>query len=660
MPTDAHQIDDVPLSLELPVRAASPVPPSPLDVPKSTPSTSHAVRSPRHTEVDAASRPTKTLRRRESRLAHEFNRLIHRVKSHHDKRDPEIAQLAKAAAVPSPFLSLATDVAVRSARMSSASVSLSVGPSPPRSCAPSSLFSRSSAATSASSCPPWSSDCNPVINRDEERARTCRRSRRRALADIAPPPPVSRVPTTAPGPVPPARGSAAPGLTLADFEIITLVGEGAFGKVYLARFAVQDRLVALKLVAKDGAEMRKMREAEVLSEQAVMRAVEGVRGALPLLASWHDDAYWYFAMVGVLHMRGRFRFQLKRRSGKMPQVLVAFYIAQMIAVLEELHARNVIHRDVKPANILIDASGNAVLADFGLSRLFGAGDALPGGSDSLTDAQLHLTMRGVGTLVYMAPEVLAGTLYSHEVDLWALGVVTYEMLTGELPFGEHHDPKVLAHTIRNGDVTFWRNDVEPAARDFIRKALMKDPSSRLTVDQMKKHSFFSDIDWDAIANRTAKPPFVPPTRIASIHDLNCVVQAGTPFLPGHDPHPEFTYTSPALVDSPQSSHRRSHSAAFKAVHAMSRFLGRFVHDVGEPEFALVMPPAAVAFGADYTTVQVQRGGQWRTAVMPNVDVDVRMSMPVMAQAVDVGTHHHGHQRGKSWVRGVGSRAFGRR
>ena len=158
--------------------------------------------------------------------------------------------------------------------------------------------------------------------------------------------------------------------------------------------------------------------------------------------------------------------------------------------MHHIHAAGLFHRDLKPDNILVGRDGHLLLADFNTSK---------GGTDR--------TNTWCGTDGYMAPEVLMADVdnfYGKEADWFSVGVIIYEMLTGEVPFF-HQNPKFLLKMIRRG--TFDCDKLpRGSVRDFVKGLLEADPERRLTGEAVRKHSFFSGLDWDAVLEKNLKAP----------------------------------------------------------------------------------------------------------------------------------------------------------
>ena len=178
----------------------------------------------------------------------------------------------------------------------------------------------------------------------------------------------------------------------------------------------------------------------------------------------------------------------------------AFYAAQLVLALEHLHSLGIIYRDLKPENIMLNAHGDIVLTDFGLSKV-----PLEN-SDGRTGTVC-------GTIEYMAPEVISERVqYDRTVDWWSLGIVIHDMLTGSPPFIANNRKKTM-DAIMNKKLNlpyYMSSD----AKDLLTKLLKRTPSARLGfgpkgIENIKNHRFFRKINWKLLALRELEPPIVP-------------------------------------------------------------------------------------------------------------------------------------------------------
>ena len=194
-------------------------------------------------------------------------------------------------------------------------------------------------------------------------------------------------------------------------------------------------------------------------------------------------------------------FSLLQNIGKCTDESVAkFYTAEVVSVLEFLRERNVIHRDLKPDNILISENGHLKLVDFGLS-VWGLVDRA---------CALEETNSVIGTPDYIAPEIILQQYHTYTSDYWSLGCIIYELLTGAPPFHRDTITEIFTQILKcEYDITELQGNSKEV-KDLIKKLLSSDPSKRLgasSIDEIKNHPWFSDINWKNLQN--AKPPFIP-------------------------------------------------------------------------------------------------------------------------------------------------------
>ncbi|UKZ75952.1 hypothetical protein TrVFT333_003648 [Trichoderma virens FT-333] len=282
-------------------------------------------------------------------------------------------------------------------------------------------------------------------------------------------------------------------LTIDDFDLLTLVGRGSFGKVMQVRKKDTGRIYAIKTIRK----ARIITRSEVthtLAERSVLAQINNPF-IVPLKFSFQSPEKLYFVLAFVnggelfFHLSKEGRFDINRSR---------FYTAELLCALECLHGFNVIYRDLKPENILLDYQGHIALCDFGLCKL------------EMKDEDSTNTF--VGTPEYLAPELLKGEGYGKTVDWWTLGVLLYEMLTGLPPFYDENTNEMY-RKILTAPLNFPGYDVvPPAARDLLTKLLDRNPSKRLGVNgstEIKSHPFFHGIDWKKLLQRKYEPTFKP-------------------------------------------------------------------------------------------------------------------------------------------------------
>jgi serine/threonine protein kinase len=254
-------------------------------------------------------------------------------------------------------------------------------------------------------------------------------------------------PSSDPGPLDPAKLSR----LFPQLEVLKLLGRGGMGAVYLARQKSLDRLVALKLLApKPGLDAE-------FAERFGREARALARLSHPNIVAVHDfgraEGLYYFLME---YVDGTSLRDLMRQANLRPQQALAL-VPQICDALQFAHDEGVVHRDIKPENILIDRKGRIKIADFGLAKLMGSASE---------DERLTGTHHVMGTRNYMAPEQVEHPKeVDHRADIYSLGVVFYEMLTGELPLGRFAPPSKKIHVdVRLDDVVLRALEKEPERR----------------------------------------------------------------------------------------------------------------------------------------------------------------------------------------------------
>jgi predicted Ser/Thr protein kinase len=264
-----------------------------------------------------------------------------------------------------------------------------------------------------------------------------------------------------------------------QLEILEMIGAGGMGAVYKARQPGLDRLVAIKILPPEvGADpefaQRFTREAQALARLSHQHIV-------PVYDFGVADGLYYFIMEYV--DGANLRHLIKTGELKPPEALAI--VPQICEALQFAHDEGVVHRDIKPKNILIDKRGRVKIADFGLARLLGT--AAP-------ELSLTGTHQVLGTLHYMAPEQVQGLrTVDHRADIFSLGVVFYELLTGELPMGHFEPPsKKVAIDVRLDEVVLRALAREPERRYQHANDVKTDIDSIASVTSAVPHSAFAN------------------------------------------------------------------------------------------------------------------------------------------------------------------------
>ena len=269
----------------------------------------------------------------------------------------------------------------------------------------------------------------------------------------------------------------APGSLLGSYQIEEVIGRGGMGTVYRARSMKLERLVALKVIGSRSARDPQFRER--FRREALAAASIEHPHVVPV---YEADEYQGCLFLATRLIDGTDLRGVLAREGRLPADVAARLVAQIASALDVAHARGVVHRDVKPANVLIEGDRrleHAYLTDFGIAKRLGA------------DESLTRTGALVGTIDYVAPEVLRGEVVGPAADVYGLGCVLYELLSGEVPFVRESDAaKITAVLFDEPPSVCERVRGLPAGLDdTVRRALAKSPSERFrSAGELARHA----------------------------------------------------------------------------------------------------------------------------------------------------------------------------
>ncbi|KAJ9466096.1 RAC family serine/threonine-protein kinase-like protein [Diplonema papillatum] len=276
---------------------------------------------------------------------------------------------------------------------------------------------------------------------------------------------------------------------LEDFDLLCVVGKGSFGKVMQVRKKDTKEIFAMKCMSKE----------LILREGLVdhMKAEKNILGMInhPFIVKLHYAFQTKDSLFLILDfLSGGEVFYHLSQCNTFPEPRAKFYTAQIGLSLGHLHSLNIIYRDLKPENCVLDKDGNCCITDFGLAK--------PGVSSK------DSTGTFCGTPEYLAPEFLTGGGHGRAVDWWSLGILLYEMITGLPPFYSEH-PNEMYELILNKKLTF-PDGMSAGARDLCSKLLERNPENRMQeVEAFKAHPFFADLDFEALLAGKLPVPFKP-------------------------------------------------------------------------------------------------------------------------------------------------------
>ena len=293
-----------------------------------------------------------------------------------------------------------------------------------------------------------------------------------------------------------------------------VIGKGSFGKVFLVRDKSAGTMHALKVLKKDYI-ISKNQVEHTKTERSVLGYIHHPYIVGLTMAFQTPDKLFF---VLDYCAGGELFFHLGK-VGRFPEDRAKFYAAQITLALEYVHSLDIVYRDLKPENVLLDAAGNIRLTDFGLSK--------EGVSDHSSGASSFC-----GTPEYIAPEVLARLGHGRAVDWWSLGALLYEMICGLPPFYSRNR-ETMFEKIMKADLTF-PPFMSENAKSLLSRLLVRDPKMRLgscerDAAELKEHPFFNDVDWVGLLEGRIPAPWTP--NVSGSLDTSQFDQEFTSMLP---------------------------------------------------------------------------------------------------------------------------------
>ncbi|XP_047027251.1 3-phosphoinositide-dependent protein kinase 1 isoform X1 [Helicoverpa zea] len=340
--------------------------------------------------------------------------------------------------------------------------------------------------------------------------------------------PIKMQAAPAPAPATPAPASAAPVApasspapsqaqkptkrTAKDYIFGKLIGEGCYSTVFLAKDIHSGKEYAIKVCEKLHIIRKKKREYIKREKDALNMLFNVPHGFVKLYCTFQDEERLYFVLsfakngelLSYINQVGSFELNVAK-----------FYAAELLMALEKMHAKGIIHRDLKPENILLDENMHLQIADFGTAKILEPEEirASPNNADNDAQNERSRKISFVGTPQYVSPELLHDCVDTRASDLWALGCIIYQMISGLPPFRAATEFLTFQKILK---MDFEFPEGFPAdAKDLVEKLLVLDHTKRLgandkgeTYDSIRNHPFFAGIDWDSVWEQT--PPTISP------------------------------------------------------------------------------------------------------------------------------------------------------
>lgn len=285
-----------------------------------------------------------------------------------------------------------------------------------------------------------------------------------------------------------------------DLHGVKIIGNGTTGVVSLVKHRRSGMRYALKRV-----QIRAGRKPDETAREIDILGSNDHPFVITLVKTFETKAAIY--ILTELITGGELHAAMRQLQTVMSRAQARFYIASLVLVLESLHDRNIVYRDLKPENVMLDANGYLRVIDFGISKRL--------------DEDNGRTFTMIGTPHYMAPEVMLQAGYGLEVDLWSLGIMVYEFVCGCLPFGhELETPDEVCHAVLNEHLSFPREYRDLVGKDLMGELLSRRPQQRIGMgitgySDLKKHVFFKETSmgqsdvFQKILGRELKAPLIP-------------------------------------------------------------------------------------------------------------------------------------------------------
>ena len=291
-----------------------------------------------------------------------------------------------------------------------------------------------------------------------------------------------------------------------DFDILQILGKGSFGEVFLVQKKDTRQMYAMKVLRKD----KIMGQNLIKYAKTERNVLSYVRHPFIVSLNFAFQTPEKLFLILDYCPGGDLGFQISKEK-RFDEFRSRVYVCEVLLALEELHRRDIIFRDLKPDNIVLDEEGHAMLTDFGLSK------------EGVYDNVMAKSF--CGSVAYLAPEMIRRQGHGKAVDWYLLGVLLYEMLTGAPPYFNPNREQ-LYHNIQNGKLKL-PNSLAVETKNILKELMQRDPAKRLgakrDAEEVKEHRYFAGVNWDSVIRRELKPPlpirpilmpaFIPPERV---------------------------------------------------------------------------------------------------------------------------------------------------
>ena len=280
-----------------------------------------------------------------------------------------------------------------------------------------------------------------------------------------------------------------------EYQIIKEIGEGAFGSVYLVQKENTNKLYALKILNKDFL-YKNERVEEPIIERNILTLCNHP-SIVKLISTFQTKHKLYFVLE---YIQNNDLSNLIKRINIFPPNLSKQIISELVNVIEYLHCTmKMSHNDLKPGNIMLDENNHIKLIDFATAKIHGK--IFDKSQGKFIDSDKYISEEIFGTIEYISPEMLEHKITDYRTnDIWALGVIIYIIYNGESPFLGKNDFFTIEN-IKNCQFKFVNENIPEEAKDLINHILVKDPTKRYNISQIKNHKYFDGINWEELLNK---------------------------------------------------------------------------------------------------------------------------------------------------------------
>ena len=309
-------------------------------------------------------------------------------------------------------------------------------------------------------------------------------------------------------------------VTLRNFKILGLLGIGGFSTVYKVQHIMTEKIYAMKVMNKNYIIFKKYLH-YVVSEFEIMKNLSGFPFVLDLHYCFQSANYLY--MIIDYCPNGDFT-NLKSINN------LKLFFAELILAFEHIHTHNTVYRDLKPENIILDVEGHMKICDFNLAK------------SGITKDKKALSF--CGSPMYLSPDMLTGKGVDGRCDIYGIGLIMYELISG-IPTFCADNIKVLYDNIKSNKINYNVPNIKGDVKDLIQKILVADPDKRISIEEIKKHPYFKDIDFEKVLKKEYGPI------LTKKRPKDKLVSPGTPIDPIEDGEEYFKNDKNAPEDPKQ-------------------------------------------------------------------------------------------------------------